>query len=44
MDPVEDLPHLDERRAAKGLMPIEEYRRIMEQMYKLPATLEPKRK
>jgi hypothetical protein len=44
MDPVEDPSHLDERRAIQGLMPIEEYRRILEQMYTLPATLEPKRK
>jgi len=35
MEPVEDPARLDERRAAYDLMPMKEYRRSLEKMYKV---------
>ena len=35
MKPVEDPGHLEERRAAYNLMPMAEYRRSLEKMYKI---------
>ena len=33
IDPIEDEEHVDERRAAVGLPPLAEYRKLMEQMF-----------
>lgn len=37
MDPVEDEEHLEERRRAMRLPPLEEYRRLLEEHYDTPA-------
>lgn len=36
MEPIEDVEHLDQRRAEMGMMPIEAYRCVLEQMYHTP--------
>ncbi|MGA0587410.1 DUF6624 domain-containing protein [Dyella sp. KRB-257] len=38
MAPVEDPAHLDERRAEAGLMPISDYRCVMEVVYAIAPT------
>ena len=34
--PIEDVAHVDERRAAIGLQPLAEYLRLLRQMYGVP--------
>jgi hypothetical protein len=41
-DPIEDLDHLDARRAAVGLPPMEEYVRVLADAYELPVEWPPK--
>jgi hypothetical protein len=39
--PIEDLPGLDARRAAIGLMPMAEYARMLGELYKIPVVWPP---
>lgn len=42
LDPIEDEEHVDDRRKALGLSPLEEYLKIIEELYKLPVERKPK--
>jgi hypothetical protein len=39
--PVEDLSHLDARRASLGLPPMAEYVKLMHEMFKVPVVWPP---
>ena len=42
-DPIDDLPGLEARRAAKGLPPMKDYVRLLGELYSLPVVWPPAR-
>jgi hypothetical protein len=42
-DSIDDITHVDERRAAIGLPPMAEYARVLGEVYKVPVVWPPKR-